>query len=65
MEKPSLIVRLQSKLGEDGPFQTGIPGPFYSLEDVGDLPMEFQMSVASLADQDFSPVANITVNHIF
>ena len=62
MEKPSLSVKLQSKLGEDGPFQTG---PFYSLEDVGDLPMEFQMSVASLADQDFSPVANITVDHIF
>ena len=65
-EKPFLLVRLQLKV----PFNARLLSlPFYSVDDISDLPMEFQSSVASLY-VDFNmrastSVASLTVGDIF
>ena len=65
--KPHLFVKLQSTLA----FTLGASeSPFYSLEDINDLPMEFQNMVATLAG-NFNyrhlntSVARVTVDNIF
>lgn len=60
-EKPFLLVRLQSRLNSM---------PFYGMDDIGDLPMELQTSVASLAvdvtsSHSPSSVASLSLSDIF
>ena len=65
-EKPFLLVRLQLKVPSNARL---LSLPFYSVDNISDLPMEFQSSVASLY-VDFNmrastSVASLTVGDIF
>ena len=62
--KPYLVARFQNKL------HYGDQVPFYGIEDVTGLPMEFQKNVASLkilsnSNLSLSDVANVNINQYF
>ena len=67
VSKPHLLVKLQSTLACPPGSSTS---PFYSLEDIQDLPMEYQRVVASCAGDyqyryDNTSVTRLTVDDVF